>query len=100
MARAIAPPPAQIPACRSARAGDAARTLARAASGLVCGAVADIVHEMLMQSMLATDVASMLSGALTSLVARLLKSVRAAVAPARDDAPVAETARPCRNEST
>ena len=100
MARAIASPPARIPPGRPARAGHAARTLARAASGLVCGAVADIVHEMLMQSMLATDVASMLTGTLTSLVARLLKSARAAVAPARDGAPRAETARPCRNEST
>ena len=100
MARAIAPPPARIPAGRPARTGDAARTLARAAFGLVCGAVADIVHEMLMQSLLATDVASMLTGALTSLVARLLKSTRAAAAPARDGAPLAEAARPCRNEST
>ena len=73
------------------------RALARAALGLVGGAVADIVHEMLMQSMLATDAASMLTGALTSLVARLLKSARAAVAPARDGSPAA---RACRNEST
>lgn len=100
MARAIAPPSAQIAAGRAARAGGAARTLARAASGLVCGAVADIVHEMLMQSMLATDVASMLTGALTSLAGRLIRSGRAAVEPARDGAALAEAARPCRNEST
>ena len=92
MARAIASQPA--------RRGDAARAMARTVFGLVGGAVADIVHEVLMQSMLATDVASMLAGALTSLVARLLKSTRAAVVPGRDGAALAEAARRCRNEST
>ena len=98
MARAIAPLPS--PAVRPARPGNAARALARGAFGSMCGAVADIAHEMLMQSLLATDVASMLTGALTSLVARLLRSARATVVPARDGAPLAERGRRCPNEST
>ena len=100
MARAIAPPPAPTLAGHPARRGSAARAMVRAAFGLVGGALADIVHEMLMQSMLATDVASMLTGALTSLVARLFKSARAAFVPARDGAPLAQGARRCPNEST
>ncbi len=74
-------------------ARSAVRALARAAVDLVGGAVADIVHEMLMQSMLATDVASMLTGAMTSVVARLFRPARPVAMPVRDGA------RRCPNES-
>ena len=94
MARAIATPPAPTLASRPARRVGAARAMIRAAFGLVGDAVADIVHEMLMQSMLATDVASMLTGALTSLVAKLFGAARAAVVPARDGASPTEAGRP------
>ena len=97
MARAIAsaaPPVAARPS-----AAKTVRSLARTGALLMRDAAADIVHETLMQSLLATDVASMLAGALASLAARLFRSARAAILPARGGATRPDGARRCPNES-
>jgi hypothetical protein len=97
MARVISSVTPQVAARPSA--ANAAWALARTGATLMRDAATDIIHELLMQSMLATDLASMLAGTLTSLAARLFGSARAAFLPARVRAALADDGRRCPDES-
>jgi hypothetical protein len=58
-----------------------ARAFARAGAALCHGAAADIVRDMLFQSMLATGAAAAVACALAGLVARLVRAGRASALP-------------------
>ena len=55
------------------RSGRAVRAFARAGSALICGAAADIVHEILYQSMLTTSAVAGVAFALASVAVRLVR---------------------------
>ena len=57
----------------SARHARALRALASAGSALICGATADIVHEILFQSMVTTSAVAGVAFALANLVVRLVR---------------------------
>ena len=54
--------------------GRALRALARAGSALICGAAADIVHEILFQTMLTTSAVAGVALALANLAVRRARS--------------------------
>ena len=57
----------------SMRHGRAIRALASAGSSLICGAAADIVHEIVFQSMLTTSAVAGVAFALANLAVRLVR---------------------------
>ncbi len=57
----------------SARHGRTLRALASAGSALICGAAADIVHEILFQSMVTTSAVAGVAFALANLAVRLVR---------------------------